>query len=180
MTEYRIVVSGFGGQGVMALGQILISAALHEGKEVIWIPSYGPEMRGGTANCTVIISDERIGSPVADLSDIAIVFNEPSFDEFENKVKTNGTLYVNSSLVKNFQNRNDIEIKDIPVNDIAKGIGNERTLNMVMLGYLLNDLTFINEESVKKGFFDVFGEKSEKLWDVNKIAIDTGKEFNHK
>ena len=177
MKEVRLTVSGFGGQGVMALGQVLTAAALREEKQVIWVPSYGPEMRGGTANCSVIISDKRIGSPVVNKSDISIVFNEPSYNEFEKMVKPGGILIVNSSLIKLPSNREDIEYRYIPVNDIAKDLGNERTLNMVMLGYLLQSLDDLKVESIKDGFTEVFGDKSKKIWPINEEAIIKG--FNY-
>ncbi len=132
--EERIIIAGFGGQGVMAMGQLLTYAGMIEGKHVSWLPSYGPEMRGGTANCSVIVSSEPVGSPVVVNSTTAIVMNKPSLDKFEPSVNKGGRLFINSSLIEQKSKRDDIEVYYISANEIADELGNMRVANMVMLG----------------------------------------------
>ena len=135
--ETSIVIAGFGGQGVLFAGQLLAYAGMDAGQHVTWIPSYGPEMRGGTANCTVIISDEAIGSPIVSRPDVAIVLNEPSYEKYADVVKPGGLLVVNSSLVTSVCGRNDIETIYVPANAIAETAGNTKLMNMAVLGALL-------------------------------------------
>jgi 2-oxoglutarate ferredoxin oxidoreductase subunit gamma len=132
--QTEILIAGFGGQGVLFAGQILAYAAMDAGREVTWIPSYGPEMRGGTANCTVIISDEEIGSPLVLNPTAVIALNLPSLEKYEPMVKSGGVLIVNASLVNRGPQRQDIENVFIPVNEIAERLGNRRLLNMVAVG----------------------------------------------
>ena len=135
--ETAIIISGFGGQGVLLAGQVLAYAAMEYGRYVTWIPSYGPEMRGGTANCTVIISDSPIGAPIVAHPDIAIVLNRPSFDKYEPLVLPAGLLVVNSSLVAAQTARTDMESVYVPANDIAAELGTAKMLNMAMLGAMV-------------------------------------------
>src|SRR5512139_3979635 len=132
--QTEILIAGFGGQGILFAGQVLAYTAMDEGKVVTWIPSYGPEMRGGTANCTVIIADEEIGSPTVLNPKAALVFNLPSFDKYEPLVVPGGVLIANQSLINRDFQRNDIISIMIPANDIAETIGNKKLTNMVMLG----------------------------------------------
>jgi 2-oxoglutarate ferredoxin oxidoreductase subunit gamma len=134
---HEIIMAGFGGQGVMAMGKILVEAAMEEGKNVSWLPSYGPEMRGGTANCSVIVSDEPIGAPIVTEATAAIVMNRPSLDKFENDVIPGGALLINSSLIDKKATRNDIKVYYIPANDIANELGTDKVANIVMLGAYL-------------------------------------------
>ncbi len=179
--EEKIIAAGFGGQGVMALGQILTYAGMLEGKEVCWVPSFGPEMRGGTANCNVIISSEEIGAPIIEFSNTAIVLNEASFDKFEDKVLPGGLLIVNSSMTDRTTDRTDITTFYVPANDIAHDeIGNERTVNMIMMGAYIaatgavHGETVVKPESLEESFVNVFGEKRAKLWPMNEKAIKAG------
>lgn len=174
--EERIVIAGFGGQGVMAIGQLLTYAGMIEDKNVSWLPSYGPEMRGGTANCSVIISDEPVGSPVVIDSTSAIVMNKPSLDKFEQSIDKNGKLFINSSLISKKAERDDIEVYYIPANEIANELGNLRVANMVMLGAYLEATKTVKAESVLKGFTKVFGEKRAHLLPINKEALEKGAE----
>jgi 2-oxoglutarate ferredoxin oxidoreductase subunit gamma len=135
--ETSIVISGFGGQGVLFAGQVLAYAAMDSGRHVTWIPSYGPEMRGGTAHCVVIISDEPIGAPVAAHPDVAIVLNQPSYDKYEPLVKAGGLLIVNSSLIDSESERPDISAIYVPANALAEEWGSRKMLNMAALGALL-------------------------------------------
>ncbi|WP_242848963.1 2-oxoacid:acceptor oxidoreductase family protein [Syntrophomonas palmitatica] len=135
--EKQILFAGFGGQGVLAMGQFITHAAMGIGKEVTWVPSYGAEMRGGTANCLVTISDEEINSPLTENPHTAIIMNRPSLDKFEPRVKPNGTLVINSSLVDRMPHRQDLTVWQVPVNAIADEMGNPRGANMIMLGAYL-------------------------------------------
>lgn len=135
--ETSIIVSGFGGQGALFAGQLLAYAAMDSGKNVTWIPSYGPEMRGGTAHCTVIISDNPIGTPLVDRPDVAIVLNGPSFNKYDPLVLPGGLLAVNSSIVDQNSTRTDIDIVTVPANAIAEEMGSGKMMNMAMLGAML-------------------------------------------
>ena len=126
MTE-QVIMAGFGGQGMLLAGQILAYAGLDEGKNVSWLPSYGPEMRGGTANCCVIVSDEEIGSPVVAEADTVIVMNRPSLDKYESAVKTGGLLIINSSLIDQKSTREDIDVVYVPANELAEELGTDIT-----------------------------------------------------
>ncbi len=159
--EERVVMAGFGGQGVMAIGQLLTYGGMVENKFVSWLPSYGPEMRGGTANCGVIVSDEPVGSPVVVDSTSAIVMNKPSLDKFEDTLAKGGRLFINSSLIEQKAKREDIDVYYIPANEIANEIGNDRVANMVMLGAYLEASKVVDVESVLEGFTKVFGEKEQ-------------------
>ena len=133
---HEIIMAGFGGQGVMAMGKILVEAAMEEGKNVSWLPSYGPEMRGGTANCSVIVSDEPIGAPVVTEATAAIVMNRPSLDKFENDIIPGGALFINSSLIEKKATRDDIKVYYVPANEIASELGTDRVANIVMLEHI--------------------------------------------
>ena len=174
--EERIIIAGFGGQGVMAMGQLLTYSGMIEDKKVSWLPSYGPEMRGGTANCNVIISSEPVGSPVVLEATTAIVLNKPSLDKFESAVVPGGKLFVNSSLIDRKSTRDDIEVYYIPANEIANELGNSRTANMVMLGSYLEVSKPVEIDSIHKAFGKVFGESKAHLLAINKEALTRGSE----
>ncbi|WP_420631244.1 2-oxoacid:acceptor oxidoreductase family protein [Candidatus Leptofilum sp.] len=135
--ETSIVISGFGGQGVLFAGQLLAYAGMDNGRYVTWIPSYGPEMRGGTANCTVIISHDPIGAPIVAQPDIALVFNLPSYEKYADLVKPGGLLVVNNSIVTPDEPRDDLNLVEIPANGIAGEFGTVKMLNMAMIGAML-------------------------------------------
>lgn len=149
--ETSIIISGFGGQGALFAGQLLAYTGMDNGRHVTWIPSYGPEMRGGTAHCVVIISDEPIGSPIVRQPDIAIVFNQPSFDKYEPRVKPGGLLVVNSSIVEGESEREDIEVVYVPANGIAEEFGTSKMMNMVTLGAMLAKRPILSLEAVAEG-----------------------------
>ncbi len=174
--KQEIIMAGFGGQGVMSMGMLLAYAGMMEGKEVSWMPSYGPEMRGGTSNCAVIVSDKRIASPITDAPDTSIVMNLPSLDKFAPMVKPDGLLIINSSLIEKDCGRADIEILKIPCNEIANELGNSRVANMVALGTYLEKTGLLTIESVVKAMNKVFAGK-EKLIPVNEEALKRGAEF---
>lgn len=176
--EERIVIAGFGGQGVMALGQLLTFSGMTEGKNVSWLPSYGPEMRGGTANCNVVISTEKVGSPVVIDSTSAIVMNRLSLDKFEDGVVENGKLFINSSLIDREATRDDLDVYYIPANDIANDLGNPRVANMVMLGAYLEATKAVEVDTIlNEAFTAVFGENRAHLIPINKEALEKGAEL---
>lgn len=135
--EQQVIIAGSGGQGVMLIGKILAHAGMHEGKEVSWLPSYGPEMRGGTSNCTVVVSDEPVGSPLVYRPAAVIAMNQPSIEKFQSSVRPGGLLVVNTSLVHASVSRADLTVISIPANDVAAAAGNPRAANMVALGAYL-------------------------------------------
>ncbi|MGM0419676.1 MAG: 2-oxoacid:acceptor oxidoreductase family protein [Bacillota bacterium] len=169
-----IIMAGFGGQGVMSIGRLLAYAGMKEGKEVSWMPSYGPEMRGGTANCTVMVSDQKIPAPVTTYPDSAIVMNLPSLDKFGPKVKEGGVLLVNSSLIDKKLDRDDIDVIDVPANQIADDLGNTRIANMVMLGAYLAKTGILSLDTVKNSLEDVLPERRHNLIPLNEQALEKG------
>ncbi len=171
--ENQIIIAGFGGQGVLLIGKMLAYAGMMEGKEVSWLPSYGPEMRGGTANCTVVISDEPVGSPVVKSPDILIVLNRPSLDKFEPFVKKNGLLLINSSLIDKKAERKDIEVLYVPANELALKCGSPKAANMVALGALIGKTNLLKIKSIEETIRDTFSEK-EKLVNLNLKALEEG------
>ena len=174
--QTEIIIAGFGGQGVLFAGQLLAYAAMDAGAEVTWIPSYGPEMRGGTANCTVIIADEEIGAPTVRNPKAALVFNLPSFDKYEPLVAPDGVLVVNSSLVDRGFNRSDIRAVLIPANEIAESLGDKRMTNMVMIGALLGILPILPLTAVQKALEDHLPERHKQLLPLNFKALEMGAE----
>ena len=175
MSTARVICAGFGGQGVMSMGQLLTYAGMLEGKEVSWLPSYGPEMRGGTANCAVTVSDNPVGSPlITGDATCAIVMNLPSLEKFEQEVKPGGKILVNSSLIEKKVQRDDVEVHYIPANDIAAELGNPRVANMIMLGAYLKTDSTVEIDSVLEAFKKVFGPSKEKFVPLNKAALEKG------
>ena len=170
----KIIIAGFGGQGVMAMGQLLTYSGMIEGKQVSWYPSYGPEMRGGTANCNVTISEEAVGSPVVVEATTALVLNGPSLDKFEKNVVPNGKLFINSSLITKKATRDDIDVYYVPANEIANELGNNRVANMVMLGAFIEAAKPVEMDSVYEAFLKVFGENKAHLLPINKEALERG------
>ena len=170
----KILLAGFGGQGVMFIGKVLAYSGMLGEREVCWIPSYGPEMRGGTANCSVLIADEEINSPVINQADAGIVLNQPSYDKFLGRIKAGGTLVVNSSIVDITQKRDDIKIIPVPATELANEIGNASLANMVCLGALLPALSLIDLDSIRKAMDEVVGKKKPELYELNVAAIHKG------
>ena len=178
--QTEIVIAGFGGQGVLFGGQVLTYAAMDAGKEVTWIPSYGPEMRGGTANCTVIIADEEIGSPLVRNPRGVIALNLPSLDKYEPLVAPGGALIVNASLVNRGAERADLSCVLIPANEIAEELGERRMMNIVTVGALLAALPVLDLESVEKALADHLPERHKKLLPLNLRALRAGYSFGEK
>jgi len=175
--QTEIVIAGFGGQGVLFTGQLLSYAAMDCGKEVTWIPSYGPEMRGGTANCTVIISDEEIGSPQVRNPAAVIAMNLPSLDKYEALVKPGGVLIINASLVNRNAMRSDIKAVAIPASEIAEQIGDRRLTNMVLLGGLLANLPVLSLENLQAAIRAHTPARHQKLMPLNLLALEQGATF---
>jgi 2-oxoglutarate ferredoxin oxidoreductase subunit gamma len=171
----EMIFAGFGGQGVLSMGTLLAYAAMKEGKEVSWMPSYGPEMRGGTANCIVNISDQPISSPIVSAYDVAIVFNQPSLKKFEPKVKKGGILIWESTTIKEPPSRTDIEIYPIPaIKKATHDLKNVKVMNMLMLGVLVKINGIVKKESVLQALKETLPERHHHLIPLNKEAIDLG------
>jgi 2-oxoglutarate ferredoxin oxidoreductase subunit gamma len=156
-----VIMAGFGGQGLMVIGKLLALAGLDEEKEVTWLPSYGPEMRGGTANCTVVVGDEPIGSPLSSSPKAAIVMNRPSLDKFGPMIRPGGTLVVNSSLIPLSAERDDITEFRIRADDIATEMGSRRAANLVVLGALNGLLDIVKTEGLEAAIRQAFERKPE-------------------
>lgn len=176
--QTEIIISGFGGQGTLYAGQLLAYAAMDEGKKVTWIPSYGPEMRGGTANSTVVISDTEIGSPTALHPQVVIAMNLPSLDKYEPLLASGGTLIVNESMVNRTPERQDIHFAMVPANKIAQELGNERATNMVLLGALEANLHLLPEGALERALKAHTAERLKKFIEINVRALSRGAEFS--
>lgn len=175
--QHEVIISGFGGQGTLFAGQILAYAAMDSGKHVTWIPSYGPEMRGGTASCTVVISDDEIGSPLVNRPKAVLAMNLPSMDKYEPLVHDGGVLIVNSSLVPREATRTDIKVVHVPANAVAEELGNARLANMVMLGSLMANLDMLPEGAVVKALQDHLPARHKKTLPINEEAINRGSKY---
>lgn len=173
--QQDVVIAGFGGQGVMLMGRILAYAGMRQGLEVSWLPSYGPEMRGGTANCTVVLSDRPVGSPVVEFPRTLLAMNLPSLDKFEPKVKPGGLILVNSSLIPRPVRRGDVRAVLVPANDIANEVGNPRGANMVALGAYVAVLGVPAWDRVEEVVRESFARKA-SLLEKNLAALKRGAE----
>lgn len=170
----EIVISGFGGQGVLSMGKILAYSGIMEDKEVSWFPAYGPEQRGGTANVTVIISDDPISSPIVNKYDIAIVLNQPSLDKFEDKIKTGGVLIYDGYGIHKITERRDINVYRINAMDESMKMNNVKVFNMIVLGGLLKISPIVHIDNVMKGLKKSLPERHHKLLPMNQEAILRG------
>ncbi|MDB9822498.1 2-oxoacid:acceptor oxidoreductase family protein [Deltaproteobacteria bacterium] len=173
----KTAFAGSGGQGVLMMGYILSMSAMTDGKHVTYLPSYGAEVRGGTANCTVSISDEEIASPVASSPDFAVVLNKPSMTKFQGLIKSGGVMIINSSLVDSDSTRKDIEVIKVPANDIAIELGNERTLNMIMLGAFVEKTGITTQDSIMKGLAEVLKGKKKSIMELNRKGMEKGADY---
>ncbi|MBK6791738.1 MAG: 2-oxoacid:acceptor oxidoreductase family protein [Anaerolineales bacterium] len=178
--QKEIIIAGFGGQGVLFGGQVLAYAAMDNNLDVTWIPSYGPEMRGGTANCTVVIADHEIGSPLVKNPPLAIALNLPSFDKYESTLASGGTLIVNKSMVDHNQRRDDIHVIFVPCNEIAEEIGDRKLVNMVAIGALLTALPEVKVEDVEKALEGHLPARHKHLLPKNFEALKQGYEYAQK
>ncbi len=173
----EIIISGFGGQGVLFAGQLLAYGGLEEGRHVTWLPSYGPEMRGGTAHCTVVISDEEIGSPLVRRPTAAIVLNPPSMTRYAPLLKPDGVLVVDSTLITDRSARDDIREIDLPAKDIAAELGYAQIANLVMLGALLGASGMLKVETLDKVLDERLGARHRNVLEPNKQALRRGLEY---
>ncbi|MDD4326770.1 MAG: 2-oxoacid:acceptor oxidoreductase family protein [Eubacteriales bacterium] len=174
MSEFSIIISGFGGQGVLSAGRMAALAAMLEGREVSWLPSYGPEMRGGTANCSVVISDEPIGSPLLSSCDVLIALNRPSLEKFEKTVKKGGTVILDSSLVEIRPSREDIRTIAVPASDTASENGNMAFAGVMLLGCLSGNLNCYNRDNFRKALEEILPAKKHDLIPLEMEIFDKG------
>jgi 2-oxoglutarate ferredoxin oxidoreductase subunit gamma len=174
--QHATIFGGFGGQGLLFAGHVLAQAAVIEGRTVSWMPSYGPEMRGGTASCTVIIADHPIGSPIVDSADSVIALNPPSLGKFEPLLVPGGLLVVNTSLVETQPQRTNVEVVAIPCSTLARAAGEERFVSMVALGGLIARRPMVGRESLRRALIDVLGDRRPELIEANLAAFSSGYE----
>lgn len=175
MINEKVIIAGFGGQGVMLMGQLLSYCATAKDINTLWFPSYGPETRGGTANCSVTISESYVNSPVISTPDSTIIMNKPSLQKFMPKIKKGGNLFVNTSLVVGLEYRDDVTVYEVPINDLALQIGNLKVANMIMLGAYLEVTGIFSDEEVIAVMKKKFTGSKAKLIDINRIALETGR-----
>lgn len=172
--QSEVQFAGFGGQGIMLMGQIMAQTAMHQGYEVVWIPSYGPEMRGGTAYCTVVISDRPIGSPIIRNPKHLVAMNRPSLEKFAPTVQSGGTIFINSSIISIDAGRDDVDVIKVPIIEIAKELGNVKTANIVALAAFVSRSQVLDFEMLRKSVKDKFASR-EKLIPLNMKALEEGK-----
>ena len=170
--KQKMFFAGSGGQGTLAIGQMIAKAAMEEGKEVTWLPSYGPEMRGGTANCTVVVSDKPIACPLINDADVLVVMNLPSLRKFESMLVPGGLLIINSSVVTEKATRRDIRVMEIPANEQALELGNDKAANMVILGAILKETGVVSMATVREEMRAMFSGRKEKFLPRNLAALD--------
>lgn len=175
--ETQVLFAGFGGQGVLSMGLFLTHAAMGAGRNVSWVPSYGAEMRGGTANCLVTIAEEEISSPLTENPMMAVIMNRPSLDKFEHKIRPNGTIVLNSSLVDRKPERNDLTVLEMPVNKLAEEINNPRGANMILLGAYLQKTGIVEIEEVLGLFESIYKGKSPAVIEKNREAFLAGVDY---
>ena len=175
--QNETLIAGFGGQGVLFTGKVMAYAAMEENLKVTWFPSYGPEMRGGTANCTVVISDEEIGSPQVLRPRAVIIMNQPSLDKYEDMVAPGGYLVINTSMVNRKSKRSDIEVLEIPGTELAEELGDKRFANSILLGALMSKAKFLKGSSIEKGLKKSLSTKKQNLLEINKQALKKGADY---
>ena len=174
---YETIMAGFGGQGLLFSGKVLAHAALIEGKELSWLPSYGPEMRGGTCNCSVIVSDEPVGSPIIAHPNVLMVMNEPSLDKFEDTVAPGGTIFVDSSLISRKVKRTDVGVVYIPATQMATEMEAASLANMIILGAIVEKLGCVKPETMLDALRHTISARKANLLDLNLKAVEAGREF---
>ncbi len=173
----KILIAGFGGQGILFAGKVLAYKGLVEGKQLSWLPSYGPEMRGGTANCNVIISDEPVGSPIVDNPNVLIVMNLPSLDKYENAAEKGAKIFVDSTLISRKVEREDVDVYYIPATKMAQDAGIPTLANMIMLGKVIKETGVVSFEGMEDALKKVVSARKANLIDVNLKAIKAGYEY---
>lgn len=170
------IFAGFGGQGMLLIGKFLAMACMIDGKHVSWLPSYGPEMRGGTANCSVIVSDDEVGSPLVGMADAVVAMNGPSLDKFESKVKPGGILVINSSIIDRKSVRDDVTVIYCDANKIAESVNNPKGANVAILGAMMANDPIVSDEIMAKAIEEELGPKKAKFLPGNMAAYGAGKE----
>ena len=170
----QILIAGFGGQGVLFAGKFLAYKGLMENKQLSWLPSYGPEMRGGTANCSVIISDEPVGSPIVSKPDVLIVMNLPSLDKYEKDVVPGGKIFVDSTLIERKVERTDVDVYYIPATQLAIDIGAPTLANMIMTGKVIKETGVVSYDEIEKTLEKIISARKANLKDINFKALETG------
>ena len=177
MATFNILIAGFGGQGVLFAGKCLAYKGLTENKQVSWLPSYGPEMRGGTANCSVILSDTPVGSPIVSNPNVLIAMNLPSLDKYEDATVSGGKIFVESTLIERKVERNDVEVFYIPATKIASEIGAPNLANMVMLGKVIKETGAVDFDSIEDGLKKVIPARKADMLEINLKALQLGYNF---
>ena len=170
----EILLAGFGGQGILFAGKFIAYKGLVEGKNLSWLPSYGPEMRGGTANCSVILSDTPVGSPIVSKPDVLVAMNLPSLDKYENDVVSGGMIFVDSSLIERKVVRDDVSVFYIPATRLAQEIGAPTLANMIITGKLIRETGAVEYDGIDEALHKIVSAKHQNLFDLNKKAIDCG------
>jgi 2-oxoglutarate ferredoxin oxidoreductase subunit gamma len=170
----KTIFSGFGGQGVIMMGYLTAMAGMYEEKHVTCLPSYGAEVRGGTANCTVVVSTEEIASPVASEPDYAVLMNNPSLFRFQNQIQSGGTIFLNSSMIGSRPIRGDLVLYEVPVNDLAKQLPGNKASNIIMLGAFIKKAGLVSLETMTHALKDTFGNKNPAVFKSNKTALLLG------
>jgi 2-oxoglutarate ferredoxin oxidoreductase subunit gamma len=178
MNTTEILIAGFGGQGVLFAGKLLAYKGLLEGRQLSWLPSYGPEMRGGTANCSIILSDIPVGSPIVSNPDILIAMNLPSFEKYESSVKAGGMIVADSSLIEKKTARDDVKAFYIPATQLAKENGMPTLANMIILGKVIKESSIVEYGNIEEALKKVVSAKRIELLDINRRAIEIGYEYN--
>ena len=178
MADHEIVIAGFGGQGLLFAGKVLAHAGLLEGRELRWLPSYGPEMRGGTANCNVILSDSPVGSPIVQRPNVLMVMNTPSLDKYESAVVPGGKIFLDSSLITRKVERKDVDVYYVPATRMASDMGTPGLANMVLLGTVIRETGCVKPETVDEALRHVIPARKANLFDANKAAVDAGRNYS--
>ena len=177
MAHHEIVIAGFGGQGLLFIGKVLAYAGLVEQRQLSWLPSYGPEMRGGTANCNAILSDDPVGSPIVQHPNVLIVMNTPSLDKYESAVVPDGKIFVDSTLISRKVERDDVDVYYVPATQMAKDMELKNLANMILLGTVIRETKCIKEDTVEEALKHVIPARKMNLMDVNLKAIQAGKDY---
>jgi len=173
----KTIFSGFGGQGVIMMGYLLATAGMYEEKNVTCLPSYGAQVRGGVANCTVVVSDEEIASPVASEPEFAVLMNNPALFQYQNQVQSGGTLLLNSSMIEARPVRGDLTMIEVPANDLAKKLRDDRVTNMVMLGAFIKKSALVSLDTLARAIKDTFSNRNPGVLKLNKSALQLGYDY---
>ena len=173
----KTVFSGFGGQGVIMMGYLFAMTGMYEEKNVTCLPSYGAEVRGGTANCTVVISTEEIASPIASEPEFAVLMNNPSLFRFQNQVQSGGAIFLNSNMIETKPIRSDLKVFEIPVNDLAKQLNEEKVANIIMLGAFIKKSRLVSLETTVRAIKDTFSNRNQAILKMNESALSLGYDY---